>query len=271
MRRLAFVSVLTMALAASPLAAAQHEESAPPAHSPAGGSHAASPEGAGHGEGAEHGGGHGHGPAPINWSDFGNKEQPPYAALAFNFVILLGLYVYFGRGPVAAALKKRRQELAREIEEAQRMRAEAEERAKLYQAKLARLEDELKEARQALLDAGRGEKERILKDAEERAARMQRDAEALVEAEFKQMRLDLTREAVETALSAAEEMLKLRITPSDQERLAEDYLADLAARNRRSMLPGPGTMAPPGMPGAAPASTPKLPGTPSGTTSGGAS
>jgi hypothetical protein len=47
---------------------------------------------------------------------------------------------------------------------------------------------------------------------------------------MKQMRLDLWRDAVETAVGAAEELLMKRITPSDQERLAEDYLVDLAGQ-----------------------------------------
>jgi F-type H+-transporting ATPase subunit b len=137
-----------------------------------------------------------------------------------------------GRKPIAEGLKNRRAAVAKEIEEAQRMRAEAEERAKVYQAKLDKLEEELATARAALVEAGKGEKERIIREAEEKAARLQKDAEFLVEQEMKQLRHDLLRETVEMAVSTAEELLKKRITPADQERLAEDYLADLGAQHK---------------------------------------
>ena len=64
-----------------------------------------------------------------------------------------------------------------------------------------------------------------MREAEEKAARMQKDAAFLLEQEAKQMRLDLQREAVEAALAAAEELLTKRVTPADQERLAEEFLA----------------------------------------------
>lgn len=179
----------------------------------------------------------------LNFMDRHRKEIP-FLYVLINFAILAGIYVYFGKKPIADALKNRRASIAKEIEEAQRMRQEAEERAKVYQAKLEHLEEELATAKAALIEAGKGERERIIKEAEEKAARMQKDAEFLIEQEMKQIRQDLWKETVTVAVTAAEELLKKRITPADQERLAEDYLEDLAGRTRR----------PPTMPPAAPTS-----------------
>jgi F-type H+-transporting ATPase subunit b len=67
-------------------------------------------------------------------------------------------------------------------------------------------------------------------DAEAKAERMRKDAEFLVEQELKQIRQDLWRDTVEAAVGAAEELLKKRVTPADQERMAEDYLADLGGK-----------------------------------------
>jgi F-type H+-transporting ATPase subunit b len=195
---------------------------APTGHGDHGSDHAAAA-----GEHGEHGA-----PAPINWYDLGNAHQPAYIALVMNFVFLAGLYYFLGRKPVSEALIKRRESVAKEIEEADRMRREAEVRALHYQEKLGKLEDELAAARQSLLDAGRGERERLVKDAEEKAQRMQRDAHFLVEQEQKQQRADLLRQTVEAAVKSAEDLLKKRITPSDHERLADDYLAELAAKTR---------------------------------------
>jgi F-type H+-transporting ATPase subunit b len=170
-------------------------------------------------------------PAPINWTEFG-KETPPFAAMLINFGILVAGYYLLGKKPIAAGLQSRRDRIAKDIEEAQRMREEAEARAKTYQAKLEKLEDEVRSVREALLRAGEAERDRIVKEAETKADRMRRDAEFLVEQELKQIRQDLWRETVESAVRAAEELLKRRVTSADQERLAEDYLSDLGGKSK---------------------------------------
>ncbi len=166
-------------------------------------------------------------PADINWVDFG-RDTPPYLAMVINFGLLIAGYVYLGKKPIQQALKARRDGIAKEIEEATRMRKEAEKRAKVYQNKLAHLEEEMKTTRETLVRAGEAERERLVVEAEAKAERMRKDAEFLVEQELKQLRVDLQRDTVEAAIAAAEELLKKRVTQADQERLAEDYLADLA-------------------------------------------
>jgi F-type H+-transporting ATPase subunit b len=165
-------------------------------------------------------------PPPMNWTRFG-EETPPYVAMLINFGILVAGYYYFGKKSISNALRNRRDTISKEIDEAQRMKHEAEERAKTYQAKLQRLEDEMRGARDALARSAEAERERILADAEDKAARLGKEAEFLIEQEIKQLRQDLWRDAVNTAVSAAGDLLKDKITPDDQQRLAEDHLADL--------------------------------------------
>jgi len=174
-------------------------------------------------------------PENPNWIEFGKVDAhgepiPPYIAMLVNFGILIAGYYLLGRKPIAAALQSRRDNIAKEIEEAQRMRKEAEERAKVYQVKLAHLEEEVKGAREALVRAGEAERDRMVTEAEAKAERMRKDAEFLVQQELKQIRQDLWRDTVEAAVSAAEDLLKKRVTAADQERLAEDYLADLGGK-----------------------------------------
>lgn len=169
------------------------------------------------------------GPASINWGDF-SSATPPFIAMVINFGILVAGYYLLGRKPIAAALKSRRDTIAKDIEEAQRMRAEAEERAKIYQAKLEKLEEEVELAREGLVKAGEAERDRLLLEAEAKAERLRRDTEFLVEQELKQVRVDLLRETVEAAVAAAEQLLQSRVTAADQERIADDYLADLGGK-----------------------------------------
>ncbi len=167
------------------------------------------------------------GPAPMNWTQFG-VETPPYIAMLINFGILIGGYYLLGKKPIASGLQHRRDTIAKDIDEAQRMKEEAEARAKTYQAKLDRVEEEARMAREDLLRTGEAERERLVRDAQAKAERMRRDAEFLVQQELKQIRLDLMRDTVKAAVTAAAELLAARVTSEDQERLAEAYLDELA-------------------------------------------
>lgn len=200
---------------------------------------------------AESGGGEGEGegPPPINWFEFGTKT-PPFIAMVINFAILVGGYYAFGRKPIAAALQGRRDAIAGEIEQAQKMKLEAEARARTYQARLDKLEDELRMAREALVRTGEAERDRIVAEAEAKAERMRADAAFLVAQELKQIRQDLWRDALDSAVAAAEQLLARRVTSADHERLAEDYLVDLGGRPRAERTvesthpPAPGTGTP---------------------------
>ena len=174
-------------------------------------------------------------PAPINW--FASGRTPPFIATLINFGILVAGYYLLGKRPVAAALQNRRAAITKDIDEAQSMKREAEARAKMYAAKFDRLAEDMKSARDSLVHAGEAEHERLIQEAEMKAERMRKDTQFLVEQEVKQIRQDLMRDAVDAAVSAAESLLKERVTAADQERLAEDFLAGLPAH---ASVPGAG-------------------------------
>jgi F0F1-type ATP synthase membrane subunit b/b' len=180
----------------------------------------------GKGEAAE-----GEGPPPMNFTQFG-RETPPFVAMLINFGILVAGYYLLGKKPIAAGLVARRDAIAKDIEEAQRMKGEAEARAKVYESKFERLDEDMEKARNSLVYAGEAESDRIVREAEAKAERMRKDAEFLVQQELKQLRERLWSETVEAAVLAAEDLLKKRVAPADQDRLAEDYLADLGGKPR---------------------------------------
>ena len=174
-----------------------------------------------------HGGAH-HGPPPINWTDLGDKHRPAFIALVVNFGLLVGLYYTLGKKPVTEALKQRRTTIGKDIDDAQKMLAEAKERAKKYQGDLKNVDTDAETAKAALVAAGRGETDRLLSEADEKAERMKRDAERLVEQERKQMRQDLLLETIELAVAEASKVLERSVTPEDHARLAQDLLAELS-------------------------------------------
>jgi F-type H+-transporting ATPase subunit b len=224
----------------APTATAHGGAAAEPGHGESAGGqsgeHRAAP--AGHDEHAEHGGaehaehangGH-HGPEPINWTDIWDKRRPAMIALVINFGVLLTLYYMLGKKPITAALKQRRVTIGKEIDEAQALLAEAKERAKKYQADLKNADVDAATAKTALIAAGKGEVEHILLEAQERAERMKRDADRLVEQERKQVHLDLLHETVDLAVEEAARILEKSVTADDHARLAQDLLAELARR-----------------------------------------
>ena len=186
-----------------------------------------------HGEHAEHAdhaeGGH-HGPAPINWTDIWDKKRPAFLALAINFGVLLTLYYMLGKKPITEALKQRRVTIGKDIDEAQALLDEAKERAKKYQAELNSAEADASTAKAGLISAGKGEVDRLLIEAQERADRMKRDADRLVEQERKQVHIDLLTEKVDLAVREAAQILEKSVTADDHARLAQDLLAELARR-----------------------------------------
>lgn len=208
---------------AAPHGMPAHGEAAP-AH---GEDHGAAAEGheGGHAEGAGH-----HGPEAINWTDIGDKKKPAIIALVINFGVLMTLYYLLGKKPIAAALKQRRVTIGKDIDEAQALLDEAKELAKTYQAELKSADADASTAKAGLISAGKGEVDRILIEAQERADRMKRDADRLVEQERKQVHLDILNETVDLAVHEAAKLLEKSVTADDHARLAQDLLAELARR-----------------------------------------
>ncbi|MFO0743031.1 MAG: hypothetical protein U0270_44570 [Labilithrix sp.] len=234
------------------LAFAQHD---PPPHegdpkgAPHGTEHGAAPEGdhgTNHESGAHEGahGGH-HGPEAINWTDISDKTKPAFIALAVNFGILVAIYYSLGKKGVTEGLKKRRVDIGKDIDDARKMLEEAKERAKKYQADLKNADADAATAKASLVSAGKGEVEHLLNEANEKAERMKRDAERLVEQEKKQLRQDLLVETIDRAVVSAQKILEKQATSEDHARLAQELLAELGRMPAAKRSPAPQSVRPP--------------------------
>jgi F-type H+-transporting ATPase subunit b len=233
---------------------------APLGAAPAHGEAPAHPEAAhgtpGHGEHSE--GGHAEHdekapPQEINWwhGVLGPKEgvepgflfrrpdePPPFLASIFNFAVLVFAFVYFGRKPLADALVKRKEDITREMTEAQRLHEQAQERLAQYEAKLSGLTDELERIKASYREQGLRDKERIIREAKERSEKMHADAAQILEQELKHTRQLLLAETVEQATRLATQLIAEHGTPSDHDRFAENFLRQLGARDRTDVVKG---------------------------------
>jgi F-type H+-transporting ATPase subunit b len=244
-------SLLLVAIAAAlallvsvPAAAQVHgSDLAPPtAAEPGHGAAQGHGEAAAHGEGAAEGeaAGHGeHAPQEFNWfygllyeSEGAEPSvlvrpkgmQPPFLALLLNTLGLVWVVWRYGRRPVSDALKKRRATIMQGIDDAARMRDDAEERLAEYEDKLEHLDDEIERLKREMREAGEAERARILAEAKERRTRMERDAHLLIEQELKAAREDLVRDAVAAAMKSAAERLAKSLSAADHQRIADEYL-----------------------------------------------
>ena len=195
-------------------------------HAQEGAHEATGHEGQGHEAGGHEGGAH-HGPAPINWTDISNKSQPAFIALALNFAILVAAYYALGKKGVVSALKQRRVDIGKDIDDARKALEEAKERAKKYQADLKNADVDAETAKASLISSGKGEVEHMLSEANEKAERMKRDADRLVEQEQKQLKQDLLVETIGRAVVKAQSILEKQATSEDHARLAQELLAEL--------------------------------------------
>jgi F-type H+-transporting ATPase subunit b len=191
---------------------------------------------------------HGHDHAPtfddVNWfyGFLGEKPgvQPnllwrskgmpvPFGALLLNAGILYFLLFKFGKKPIGDALRQRKLGIMKGMEEAAKMKAEAEASLALYQKKLDDIDQEIARIRSDMKAAGDAESARILSEAKERRGRMERDAQLLIEQELKAARETLLHDTVRAAVQSAEATLKAKIGDGDQQRLADEYLGSIKA------------------------------------------
>jgi len=232
MRRLVVLLCVAAGLAVAPLTFAQ-------AASP----HAEHGAHAGHGAHAEHGEDHAPTFDDINWIYgwlgerdgvepsilFRPKGMPaPFGVWILDALLLYGFLISKAKKPVSEALKNRKANILRGMDEAARMKRDAEKRLGEYEEKLARIEDEVERVRREMRSGAEAERVRILEDARTRRARMEKDAELLVAQELTAARDELKRELVKAALSSAATSVKAQLKAEDQQRLADEYLAGLA-------------------------------------------
>jgi F-type H+-transporting ATPase subunit b len=153
-----------------------------------------------------------------------------------NFGALLVLFGWVLKKKGNPALAERRKQVEAELQEAKRLRAEAEKRHMETATRLEKLDEEMLQIRADMVKAGEAERDRIVADAEEKAARMRKDTRFLIEQQMKQLREDLTREAASAAVVAAQDLLQKGTTDADQDRLADAYLdrLDEVIEERRS-------------------------------------
>ncbi|MBX7193715.1 MAG: ATP synthase F0 subunit B [Sandaracinaceae bacterium] len=161
-----------------------------------------------------------------------------FAGQLTNFAIWLTLIYMLLNKVLPKYLADRRAGIVDGLEEAKRMKTEAEAKFAEYSKRIETMDDELARVRDDMRKAGQTERDRLVKEAADKGERMHAEARFLVEQQMKQLKEELTREAIEQAVAAAEKILRERTTAMDQQRLADDYLARIKSSVTKSTQTG---------------------------------
>lgn len=144
-----------------------------------------------------------------------------------NFLILVTILVYFAGGPLNEMFAGRRRELKAAIDAAEAARKEAEARYNEYQARLARLDQELAAIRSELKAEAEAEKAKVLAEADKQAKRIKTEAEFTAKQELLMAQYRLREEAARLAVEVAEKVIRGTIDDSDRDRLLNEYLTKI--------------------------------------------
>ncbi len=157
-----------------------------------------------------------------------------FAGQLTNFAIWLTLLYILLNRVLPKFLADRRAGIVDGLEEAKRMKGEAEAKFAEYSKRIDTMDAELERVREDMRKAGQAERDRLVADASEKAQRMHAEARFLVEQQVKQLKEELTREAILSAVGAAESILRERTSAADQQRLADEYLARLESTSTKT-------------------------------------
>ena len=143
----------------------------------------------------------------------------------FNFAILVGILVYFGRKPMREMFASRREEISGDIDRATALLEQAELRNSEWQQRLADLDSELESIRSSARQRAEEEGERILAEAADVAERIRRDAVAAVEHELRRAQSELREEAANLSTELAAGILDREVGASDRDRLMDEFIS----------------------------------------------
>ncbi len=151
-----------------------------------------------------------------------------------TFGITLFIISRYVLGPVSAQIEKRRDEIARSIEEAEQSRDEALQLLDEYKSRLAEARGEA----DALREQGRKEGEREGRDlitaAQSQRERVVADAQSQIDAQTRDAASGLRDDVVDLAMLAARKVSGTALTEADHRRLIEEAIdgADMSVLSK---------------------------------------
>lgn len=145
-------------------------------------------------------------------------------AQAFNFTLLFGLLAYLLKEPIKKHFADRAAGYRELVDRAENARREAERTNHEIKERLARLEATAqRSAEQARAEAA-DLRSRMMQEAKNLATKMEQEAQRTTAVELEKAKMELRRELLTRALSAAGEELQKNLGSSDQKKLQNEFV-----------------------------------------------
>jgi F0F1-type ATP synthase membrane subunit b/b' len=153
--------------------------------------------------------------------DFGLK--------VLNLSILIGIIAFFARKPLKNFLRSRRENIEEGIKKADDSVEAVTKEYKESEERLSIIAEDIKQIKERLTHEGKLEKEKIIKIAYEKAQKIKDQTGKSIKREFEIIHKKLKEETIERTINSAEEVLKSKFKPSDQNRFAEMVASEIKA------------------------------------------
>ncbi len=175
----------------------------------------------------------------INWLDFeaGVDEPQPLIAVFFNFALLCVAVYLLLRGPISRRLSGRKTSVEEALAEADDLKKAAEQAMATAKAKIDAVDEEMAKIRKDIAQAGRAEAARIVEEAQNRAERMSRDTQTLIEQEITRMAGQIRAQIAQAVVEEAAQILKQTMEKQDQDRLADEFVGNISEMSKGEATP----------------------------------
>lgn len=148
-----------------------------------------------------------------------------------NLIILYLLLKKFLVGPVLGIMEKRREQIARDLENAQTAQKQAEELKGRYEGALAAVKAESAQILEEARADAKTERERLVREANRQAAKILETAQNTAEQEKKNAMQGAKAEIAGLAMEAAKKLLSQGSTKKGNQMLYDEFLAKAGDAN----------------------------------------
>jgi F-type H+-transporting ATPase subunit b len=144
-----------------------------------------------------------------------------------NFAILAGALGYLVYKNAGAFFRSRTEAIRKGIEDADRLRRDAEARASQMEERLKNLENEVRALRASAEQEMAAERERLSREAEEGLRKIRERSEQEIASAVKAARREVRAQAAELALRLAADKIRAKISPQADQGLVESVLREI--------------------------------------------
>jgi F-type H+-transporting ATPase subunit b len=148
-----------------------------------------------------------------------------------NFAILVFALVYFLAKPIKEHLRLRRELIEKSIKEGQEAKALAAKALAEVQERLKLKDNEVAAIISSAVESGEREKTRLIEEGEKLKVKIIEQAKTNIYFEVKKAKEAIQAEAVDASIKLAEEKIKARMTPQEQERLLKESISLIEGKN----------------------------------------